>query len=142
MTKNTPTNVQIDAVLKYLPLLKQPGFVPSTRYGCKKDEDGVISLPMEQNSPEIDNLMSDLYDNGFIESFDWSSWQDTASLYVEEPKRLAEADLDTLKKLLTTHARKDRFCEGHFSAMVKCGHIAAVLERLAELRAEAKSQKS
>jgi hypothetical protein len=36
--------------------------------------------------------------------------------------------------LITIHVRKERFCEGHLPAVVKCGHMAALLRRLKELR--------
>jgi hypothetical protein len=36
--------------------------------------------------------------------------------------------------LLTTHSRKDRFCEGHLAAMFENGHIVALLRRLRELK--------
>jgi hypothetical protein len=33
------------------------------------------------------------------------------------------------------HVRKDRFCEGHFGAVLESGHIAAILRRVAGIRA-------
>ena len=36
-------------------------------------------------------------------------------------------------KLLTTHVRNDRFCDNHLSAMIRNGHIAAILLRLTAL---------
>lgn len=129
----TPTDAQIDAVLAFLPLLQQAEFVPLT-WHVDEIEKGVINLPWEERSKEISDMISALYDQGFIEGCDWTSWQDMARVYVENPTELAKADFDTLKKLLTTHIRKDRFCEGHFSEMIRCGHIRGVFERLAELR--------
>jgi len=56
---------------------------------------------------------------------------------VNDETLLEEADLETLRKLLTTHVRKDRFCEGHLDYMFECGHITAILERLQQLEIEA-----
>ena len=101
------------------------------------DDEGVLTLPYEVHAREVDELIDALYECGFIQPFDWPAWQPTAEQYLEEPQRLAGADLGTLQKLLTIHVRKDRFCEGHFTEMTACGHITAILERLAKLSSEA-----
>ncbi|MEI8196052.1 MAG: DUF6508 domain-containing protein [Phycisphaerae bacterium] len=130
----TPTPKQIDAILKHLPVLQNPSLSVS-KWHTGKDKDGTISMPMEVHSPEVGSLVADLYKYEFVADFDWPSWQRSAEKYVEDSGRLQRATLGTLVKLLTTHVRKDRFCEGHFSEMVECGHIRAILERLAVLRA-------
>ena len=65
---------------------------------------------------------------------DWVQWQDVAVEYVDLPDKINSADVVTIKKLFTTHVRKDRFCEGHLAAMFKNGHIVALLRRLKEIR--------
>lgn len=131
----TPTNDQIAAVVKYLPILKRPGLKPSTWGGGDAGKDGSSTTPHEAHRREVADLIRDLYANGFIEAFDWSAWQHSAERYVADPGHLAHARLGTLKRLLTTHVRKDRFREGHFASMVKRGHITAILERLLQLSA-------
>ena len=49
---------------------------------------------------------------------------------------VSNADLDTLKPLLTFCVRGERFCDGHWGAMIEEGHVRRLLERLAQLRAE------
>lgn len=90
-------------------------------------------MPWEEHSTEITHLISDLYKNAFVVNFDWPSWEPTAHRYLEDAELLKEASIDGLQKLLTTHVRMDRFCEGHFSEMIRRGHIRAILERLAEI---------
>ena len=63
--------------------------------------------------------------------FDWPEWQATAEEYVARPNLVAQADLETVRRLITTHVRKERFSEGHFGEMVRCGHIRALVKRLA-----------
>ena len=76
-----------------------------------------------------------LYENGWVTpSFDWSEWQDTAREYVDKPLKIDSADAKTIQNLLTTHVRKERFCEGHLSAMFENGHIVALLRRLKAIR--------
>jgi len=131
-----PTDDQIRAVLRLIPSLEH-GEVPISKWTKGRTRNGVTTLPMEVTSPAVNRLVSALYDNGFIVNFDWTSWQETAALYVKDPSRLATADLETLQKLLTTHARKDRFCGGHFTSMISNGHIMAILRRLETLQQEA-----
>jgi ribonuclease J len=71
-----------------------------------------------------------LYDAGLIIQFNWEQWTGCAQVYINRPKLISEADLETLCKLLTTHVRNDRFCDGHLREMMVCGHVAAVLRRL------------
>jgi hypothetical protein len=128
------TTSQIDKVLEHLPVLKNPDLVVSN--GMPIEQQGeVLKIGGEERSPEINRLVEDLNDNGFVVGFDWGRWQEQAAMYLREPERLQCATLAALQKLVTTHVRKDRFCEGHFSEMVRCGHITAILERLAEIRA-------
>lgn len=47
---------------------------------------------------------------------------------------MKKATLKTCIKLLTLHARKERFVDGHFASMVQSGHITAILYRLSNLR--------
>ena len=52
---------------------------------------------------------------------------------MNDEKLLEKGDLETLRKLFTTHVRKDRCYEGHLDCMFECGHITAILERLQQL---------
>ena len=79
--------------------------------------------------------MQILYANDWVTSeVDWVQWQDVAVEYVDLQEKIDSADVVTLKKLFTTHVRKDRFCEGHLATMFENGHIVALLRRLKEIR--------
>jgi len=41
---------------------------------------------------------------------------------------LERADLETIRKLLTLHVRKERFCEGHLLGMFESGHLTICYE--------------
>jgi O-acetyl-ADP-ribose deacetylase len=80
---------------------------------------------------EVGRFQRVLYQSGLLAfAFNWLEWQDTAEEYVEHPDRLARADLTTLRKLLLTHIRKERFSSGHLAEMIDRGHILAILQRL------------
>lgn len=119
---------RIDALLRFLPGFEAAG----VRHGEWRCEDGV--MPFLVTSVAVSEFIEALYEYGWVEPFDWGAWQDTAARYVESPDMVAQADVDTIRKLLTTHTRNDRFCEGHLVDMIECGHIAACLRRLRELR--------
>lgn len=79
----------------------------------------------------IHEFMETLYATHVVYSFDWSKWQEVAEHLYEDPVALRTASLSDLRKLLTVHARKDRFCDGHFEAVFDSGHLVAVLREVA-----------
>ena len=123
---------QIDVLLAFLPIFEQEGF----HAGRWITEKGYF--PYFLSSPEVDRFQHALYDQNIVFSFDWSAWEEK-KYYAENNDALADADLLTLRKLLTAHIRSDRFVEGHFGAVVESGHIAAILRRLQQLRAQMSS---
>jgi hypothetical protein len=88
--------------------------------------------------PHVLLLMRTLQLNNFIQPFDWTAWQSEAANFVDKPGAVMTADLETCSKLLTLHVRKERFCGGHFGAMVGKGHIATILRRLRDLALQMK----
>ena len=130
MPKTKPiTTKQIDAILPFLDAFERMGFK------CGEWPDACESLiPHFTGSDPVEAFVQALYDHGWIEDFDWGEWQDTAAQYVDSPERLTAADSETIRKLLTTHVRKDHFCEGHLAGMFENGHIVALLRRLKEIR--------
>ncbi len=123
-----PTAQQIDAVLAFLPLIEHPA---EPLYRVDTD---VSMLDPYVYGEVVSGLVDALYANRFVEPFDWRGWSATAKEYMDDPTRLDSADLGTLRKLLTTHARAERFSSGHLAMVINSGHLVAVLRRLAELR--------
>lgn len=121
---------QLDAVLKFLPIFEQPGYV----FGEWHNPAG--KFPYYSMSPEVSDFIQTLYAQEIIISFDWPSWQEEAARYLSHPGAVGQADLLTLRKLLTLHVRQDRFVEGHLAHMLKDGHITALLRRLNKIREE------
>lgn len=120
----------IDKLLKFLPIFEQGGYEFAKRR-CEADPFHYYNY-----SEEVIQFEQTLYNEGFIIPFDWVKWQDEAERLVSDPNALRAADLETLQKLLTTHVRKERFCEGHLAAMLREHHITAILLRLKEIREE------
>jgi hypothetical protein len=131
-----PTNEQMDAILPYLARFTAEGFSVGTWHSPPGQ------FPWFEFSDSAMEFQQALYDNDWIKPFDWGEWQDTAREYVEDPAKVDSADAETIQKLLTTHLRKERFCEGHLAAMFENGHMVGLLRRVRELRkSEAKKDK-
>jgi hypothetical protein len=129
-----PTAAQIGGVVAFLPRLE----------GIAKDEFGHWETPPQRNDntielgnleyhPAVDAFVRACYDNEFVQSFDWVAWSDEAQRYLDDSSLISSADLATCIKLITTHLRKERFSEGHLEAMLRSGHIVAILRRLRQL---------
>ena len=79
----------------------------------------------------------ELNNTGFLITFDWKSWLHDNEVYkyiandIEE--HVKKADLTTLRKLMTSYIRGDRFTEGLFEAVIINGHVTKILTRLREL---------
>jgi hypothetical protein len=130
MPKPKPiTTKQVDAILPFLNAFERMGF----RCGEWPVESELV-IPHFDDSDPVAAFVQALYDNGWITSFDWNKWQDTAARYVDSADLLAKADAETIRQLLTTHVRKDYFREGHLASMFENGHIVAVLRRLKAIR--------
>ena len=113
-------------MLKFLPVFEQSKFT----LGELKIQEGVF--PYYNYNSEVHNFLEALYENNFIQPFNWSNWDEGKQL-IDNSDLLDNASLQTLRKLLTTHVRADRFSEGHFAYMIETGHIVRILRRMAEI---------
>jgi hypothetical protein len=120
---------QIDSLLPFLDRFEAADFSAGT-WNTTPGQ-----MPWFDYAESVNQFQKALYDNGWIKSFDWTNWQDTAIQYVKNPHKIEAADAETIQKLFTTHIRKDRFCEGHLAAMIENRHIVALLRRLKNIRA-------
>jgi len=122
-----PTTESVDALLRFLPDFEREGF----EFGTWDDAGSELIFDLSSLAGQF---VAALYDHGWVVPFDWVAWQDEAVQLYESPEALGKADIQTLRKLLTLHVRKDRFCEGHLAAVFESGHVTAILQRLRKLR--------
>ena len=124
------TNQQIDAILPFLDRFEVAGFSSGT-WNSPPGQ-----MPWFSLHEAVSEFQQALYDDGWIvSSFKWPDWQEAAQEVVASPEKLESVDTKTIQKLLTTHVRKERFCEGHLATMFENGHIVALLKRLKTIRA-------
>jgi len=117
----------VEQLLSLIPALEDPDEKHSelwTKEGC---------FPTIVNSRQLGQLVELAHDSNLVYPFNWQAWPEEAARYCNDPTLLSSADLSTIRKLLTVHVRKDRFCGGHLAAMVEEGHLIAILYRLREL---------
>lgn len=117
-----------DAILRFLPMFRRRDFDP----GAPVVDPGV--MPYWRYSGKVLEFIKALYDNRWVVNFDWVGWQAAARRYGEYPELIALAGVDEVRRMLTFHARKDRFCDGHLAVTITSGQMAVILDRIAELR--------
>ena len=134
MKTRRPTSREIDELVAFLPKLYAADFVPIRRWaGGEKQPDGSITMPW----PEYRDAVKK-----FFRAAGATRWNDpdyspaVAGELLRDETAVANADLDTIKTLLTFCVRGERFCDGHWGAMIEEGHVRRLLERLVQLRAE------
>ena len=57
-----------------------------------------------------------------------------AGRMLEDPALVRRASLDQVRTMLTYCVRGERFCDGHWAAMIEGWHVRRLLERLAEIQ--------
>lgn len=132
MKTQQPTPREIDELVSYLPKLYAEGFKPASKWGGgTKDENGVIAM----GYPVYEDLIREFFDvaaKGCWCHPDYLSMD--AGEMLRDKSAMRIADIHQIKAMLTWCVRGERFCGGHWEAMIEEGHIRRLLERLVELR--------
>ncbi|KKO51720.1 DUF6508 domain-containing protein [Paenibacillus sp. DMB20] len=121
------TVADVDRLLQYLEYFQDPYTVfyhEVNGYMCE--------------SQEIGSFRKAIDDTGFLLVFNWSEWLAENEVYRNLDNNIESnimnADLETLRKLMTSYLRGDRFSEGLFISVCMKGHAAKILLRLRELK--------
>jgi len=131
MKTRLPTTKEIEELVSFLPRLYADGFTPIRRWGGgNKDEDGVVIMPW----PEYDKVVEEFFRVASEECWrDYDYSPGDARRMIENDDFIKAADLTQIKTMLTYCVRGERFCDGHWGAVIQGGHIRRMLERLAEI---------
>lgn len=135
--ENNP--LPFDQLLGFLPQLEQLSAAdiyvdPDRSPAPSNDDQGrpVVRIIYEYN-PVIESFFAALSQECWMDpSYDPGA----AGRLGARLDRVAQADLDELKPVLTWMVRGERFCWGHWGGVVDSGLAVAVLRRLQELRPE------
>jgi hypothetical protein len=136
-----PTLLEIEELVAFLPRLYAEGFTPVVWRGGEKIEEGGAGTPYPHGDvyqmpwPKYDDIVCE-----FVEVAERECWTDPEymSKNVGQVLRTNEdaieaADLNEIKTILTFFVRGERFCSGHWGAMIEGGAIRRLLQRLTEL---------
>lgn len=131
MKTRTPTSQDINELISYLPRLYVEGFSPIKKWnGGTKGQDGVITMPW----PEYDKVVREFFRTASSEcwiAYDYSPGK--AARMLADENSIETSDINQIKTMLTYCVRGERFCDGHWGAMIENGHIRRLLQRLAEM---------
>lgn len=118
-----PNQSDIDALLRFLPLL-YPGGKAIEAYTFKEG----------QSWPIYAKVVDDFYQEACKDCWLALDYRSTADRLVSEPDAIEQASLGQLQSLVTYYVRGERFCDGHWGAMIAKGYVRRLFARLAQLR--------
>lgn len=127
---DAPTPRDVKELLDFLPALCAEGFQPVNRWHGGVNEEGVITMPY----PEYEQVVG-----RFFRAASKKWWMDkrnqpeTAAAMLMDERALLDAVINDIRSMLTYCVRGERFCDGHWAAMIEGGHVCRLLRRLASV---------
>ena len=137
MTAAPITRKRIDELLRFLPQSGMPEPVTGPEWRGLDQQattDGVFTMPFPTYPPVVEEFFS-LAGQDCWSDFGYDP--SAAGELVHSDEAIASASLAHIKTMLTFCVRGERFCDGHWGAIIQEGRIGAILRRLQQLRAEA-----
>jgi ribA/ribD-fused uncharacterized protein len=127
-----PTLQEIDTLVAFLPQLYAEGFTLIDRWGGgTKQPDGAITMPWPEYAPVVTQFFAAASQPCWC---DYDYRPDEAARMLQDANGIANASLAQIKTLLTYCVRGERFCDGHWAAMIEQGHIRRLLQRLMDFK--------
>ncbi len=126
-----PSISEINELIAFLPKLYAEGFKPVNQWhGGTSDVNGVIMMPF----PEYNQVVEDFFRAAGKECWcDYGYDPSEAGQMIRDTEFVKNSSLAQIKTMLTYYVRGERFCDGHWGAMIESGYIRNLLERLSEL---------
>ena len=129
-----PTVEEIEKLTAFLPHLYAVDFAPIKEWkGGERTEDGAITMSWPDYEPVV---------RDFFKAAAATCWTDRNYLAAGAAEMLADeelvrnASLEEVRTMLTFCVRGERFCDGHWGAMISEGHIRRLLDRLKQIESE------
>ena len=132
MKTRKPTLEEIEELVSFLPILYAKGFTPIKKWHIES-QNGFSSFPW----PEYDDAVEKFFLLASKECWrDYNYLSKNALRMLEDEDIIKNADIDKIKTMLTFCVRGERFCDGHWAAMIEKGYILRLLQRLSELKSK------
>lgn len=133
MRKDVVTPQRIDELLRFLPLFDKPDqeFVERWEGGVKGPH-GAFTMPYPVYPPVVEEFFR-LAGQAWWRDYQYDQAEAWAML--NDDTKISSANIEQIKTMLTYCVRGERFCDGHWDAMLRLGRVTALLKRLQALRA-------
>lgn len=126
-----PERADVEVLLSFLPTLDGMTDEGIVRWnGGTPNENGEISMPW----PSYAAFVSEFFSAASADCWCDRDYDPTRSAtMLKDHQQIASASLQDVRAMLTLCVRGERFCDGHWGAMIKAGHIGRLLKRLQAL---------
>lgn len=132
------TRIRVDELLRFLPLLSTPSKELEPKWQglhSESDKDGSTPMPYPVYPPIVVEFFR-LAAQPFWNDFEYVP--EVVNKMIRNDDVIASASLPQIKTMLTFCVRGERFCDGHWAALIREGRIEAILLRLDQLRESVK----
>ncbi|MHB1343237.1 MAG: DUF6508 domain-containing protein [Thermoleophilia bacterium] len=134
--RGAPSREDMRVVAAFSEVFSRPGFVAGSWIHPESEPDGTVQISHWEPALDVQRWHDALYRHGLVVlGHEWSAAdrREEMARFQADPSALASADLDTIRRVLTTMARADRFTEGFLDSMFEAGVAQAATRRLAAL---------
>jgi hypothetical protein len=130
--KNKQSTIKdIEKLTAFLPILYAEGFAPVKRWNDEEEKNGVFTLPYPSYDKMVDEFFRQVSNPVWLAD-EYNPAQ--ASAMLKDDNLIRTASISQIKTMLTFCLRGERFCDGHWAAVITGGYIRKILERLNEIK--------
>ena len=125
-----PTPAEISRLVAYLPILYSPGFEPASWVASERLPNGNYTFPYPHYAQPVVEFFHLASEDHWC---DYTYASKNVTDWIRDDTFIEKASLDQVKSMLTWCVRGERFCTGHWGAVIEDGIIRKLLERLIAL---------
>ncbi len=115
-----------DAALEYIDVLESKSII----------SENAGEIAKSGSCEALNDFLRVLYYNNWLINTRWQDWTGIAETHLGHPELLEEADVETIRKILTVHVRIDRLFPGDIADIISKGYMFAIFKRIKELYRE------
>ncbi|HNR43876.1 MAG TPA: DUF6508 domain-containing protein [Methanofastidiosum sp.] len=130
------TKKNIEVILNYLPYFEDKNQKFFDILMPKRDGGNIVEYIYVTYSAKFMEFYRELHEQGFVTNFNWLDSTLESNDLSHYYELLEDADIATLRKLITIIVRHDKHNEGFFADVIDSGLLLAMLNRLKELNEE------
>ena len=122
-----PSPAEISALVAFLPILYAPGFEPASWVASEKLTDGAYTFPYPNYAQQVVKFFQLAGEDQWCD-FTYASKNVTD--WIRDNTFIEKASLSQVRSMLTWCVHGERFCTGHWGAVIEDGIIRKLLERM------------